>query len=111
MDQARPATFRSLVSVGEYRTIFTADALSMVGDQVAAVAITVLVYQRSGSPLLAALSYSLAYLPWVLGGPVLAAMADRWPRRRVLTVCTFVQAALIGGAAIPAIPLPAFLFW
>ena len=43
-----------------------------------------LVYQRTSSPLLSALTFAIGYLPWLLGGPVLSALADRLPRHRVL---------------------------
>ena len=38
----------------EFRAIFVADIVSMLGNVVAAVALTVLVYQQTGSPALAA---------------------------------------------------------
>ncbi len=80
----RPATYRDVFAVGEFRAVFLADLLSLLGDQIAAVAVAVLVYERSGSPLLSALGYATAYVPWLLGGPFLAAWAERFPARRVL---------------------------
>jgi MFS family permease len=109
MPDERQATFRQLASVREYRALFTADVLSVVGDQVAVVALAVLVYQRSGSTLLTALIYSLAFLPWVAGGPFLAALADRWPRRDVLVMCSGAQFLLVGVAAVPGLPMPALV--
>ncbi len=101
----RAATYRELFAVREYRAIFAADVLSMLGDQIAAVALAVLVYERSGSPLLSAIVYSLVFLPWFAGGPVLAALADRWPRRTVLVTCDLLRCALIGLAALPGMPI------
>jgi MFS family permease len=103
----RSATFREVFAVREYRTLFWADLASLVGDQVAAVAIAVLLYERSGSPLIAALGYATAYLPWVVGGPILAAFADRLPGRAVLVGCDVARAGLIACAVIPGLPLPA----
>ncbi len=81
----------------------------MLGDQIAAVALAVLVYERSGSPLLSAIVYSLVFLPWFAGGPMLAALADRWPRRTVLVTCDVLRCVLIGLAALPGMPLGALV--
>ena len=102
----RPASYRDVFAVREFRAVFLADLFSLLGDQIAAVAIAVLLYERSGSPLLAALGYATAYVPWLLGGPLLAAWAERFPSRSVLVGCDLGRAALIGLAALPGLPLP-----
>ena len=101
----RPATYREVFANHEYRVLFASNLLSLVGDQVAAVAVAVLLYQRSGSALLAAFGYATAYLPWFIGGPVLSAWAERLPARRVLVGCDLARVALIGCAALPGLPL------
>jgi MFS family permease len=73
------------------------------------VALTVLVYQRTSSPLLSALTFAIGYLPWLLGGPLLSAFADRLPRHRVLIATDAGRAVLLAGMAIPGMPLPAML--
>jgi MFS family permease len=102
----RPASYRDVFAVAEFRAVFLADLISLLGDQIAAVAVAVLLYERSGSPLLAALGYATAYLPWLLGGPLLAAWAERFPSRTVLIGSDLGRAALIGLAALPGLPLP-----
>ena len=102
----RPATYREVFALREYRALFAADVTSLLGDQVAAVALAVLLYQRSGSALIASLGYATAYLPWAIGGPLLSALADRLPPRRVVVGCDLARAVLIGLAAIPGMPLP-----
>jgi MFS family permease len=69
----------------------------------------VLVYQRTSSPLLSAMTFAIGHLPWLLGGPVLSALADRLPRRRVLVAADVTRAALLGLMAIPGTPLPVLL--
>jgi MFS family permease len=101
-----PATYRDVFSVREFRAVFLADVLSLLGDQIAAVALALLLYTGSGSTLLAALGYATAYVPWMLGGPVLAAWAERLPGRSVLVGCDLARATLIGLAALPGLPLP-----
>ena len=79
--------------------------LSLVGDQIAVVALTWLVYDASSSPLLAAATYSISFLPWIIGGPLLSGLADRLPRRELMVVCDGVRAALVLAMLVPGAPL------
>ena len=105
----RPATFREVFAVREFRPLFGTFLLSTAGDELARVALTLLVYQRTSSPLLTALTFALGNLPWLLGGPLLSALADRLPRHRVLITADVLRAALLGLMAIPGTPLPVLL--
>lgn len=105
----RPATFRDVFAVREFRPLFGTYTLSTIGDELARVALTVLVYQRTDSPLLAAFTFALGFLPWALGGPVLATIADRFPRHRVLITSDVVRAVLVAGMAVPGTPLAVLL--
>ena len=103
------ARYRDVLGVAEFRAIFTANIVSMLGNVVAAVALTVLVYQQTRSPALAASVMALSFLPYFIGGVLLGAAADRLPARRVLVACDLASAALIGCMVIPGMPLPALL--
>lgn len=105
----RPATFRDVFAVREFRAIYLACALSWVGDYLARAAITVMVFQQTQSVLLSAASFAVSYLPWILGGPLLAALAERYPYRRVMIICDLARMALIGVVAIPGLPVAATL--
>jgi len=102
---AVPATYGSVFADREFRALFVADVLSMVGDQLARVALAVLVYDRTGSALVTGAVYALSFLPWLVGGPLLSGIADRVPRRRVMIACDLGRAALVGLMAVPAVPL------
>jgi MFS family permease len=102
----QPATFREVFAVREFRPLFGTFLLSTAGDELARVALTVLVYQRTSSPLLSALTFAIAHLPWLLGGPLLSTLADRLPRHRVLIAADAVRALLLVVMAIPGTPLP-----
>jgi MFS family permease len=106
---ARQATFREVFAVREFRPLFGTFLLSTAGDELARVALTVLVYQRTNSPLLSALTFAIGHLPWLLGGPLLSALADRLPRHRVLISADAIRAVLLVGMAIPGTPLPVLL--
>lgn len=90
----------------EFRTLWIADAQSMAGDQLARVALSVLVFQRTSSSALTALTYALTFLPALFGGALLAPLADRRPRRELMIVCDLARAVLLAVMAIPAVPLP-----
>jgi len=100
------ATYREVFAVGEFRALWLAQALSYVGDQLAQVALAVLVYHRTGSALLTAVAYALTYLPPIVGGPVLSGLADLFPRRTVMVICDLLRAGLVGLMALQAMP-----FW
>jgi MFS family permease len=89
--------------------LFGTFLLSTVGDELARVALTVLVYQRTESSLLSAATFAISYLPWLIGGPLLATLADRLPRHRVLISSDAARAVLVALMAIPGTPLPVLL--
>jgi MFS family permease len=103
------ATFRDVFAVREFRALWFSEILSVAGDRLALVALTLLVYNRTGSPLLAAITYAAGYLPWVIGGLFLADVADRRPRRTVMVVCDVVRAVLVAAMAVPGVPLIALV--
>jgi MFS family permease len=92
-------------SVGEFRWVWLAYLLSIAGDQLALVALTVLVFTRTHSPLATAAAYTVGFLPWLIGGPALAGLADRFPRRTVMIACDVASAMLVAAMAVPAVPL------
>lgn len=89
----------------EFRAVWLADAQSSLGDQLSRVALSVLVYDRSGSALLTALVYAVTFLPSLFGGVLLGGVADRFPHRSTLVVCNLVRAALVGAMAIAGMPI------
>jgi predicted MFS family arabinose efflux permease len=98
-----------VLGVREFRAIFVANIVSMLGTVVAAVALTVLVYEQTRSPALAGAVMALAFLPYLFGGVLLGAAADRLPARRVLVVCDLLSAALVAAMVIPGMPIAGLL--
>lgn len=88
----------------EFRGLWTTRALSLLGDQVARVALSVLVFDRTHSSALTALAYALTFLPY-LAGPLFAGIGDRRPRRSILLAIDAVRALIVGVIAIPGMPL------
>lgn len=92
--------------VREFRAVWLADMISVAGDQLARVALAVLVYGRTGSAAWAAGAYALTFLPAVLGGVVLSGVADRFRRREVMLVCDVLRAVPVALMAVPGLSLP-----
>jgi MFS family permease len=89
--------------------MFVAHIVSMLGNIVADVALTVLVYQRTHSPALAASTMSLSFVPYLLSGLFLSETAQRWRSRRTLIVCDLSCASLVAIMAIPHTPVALIL--
>jgi MFS family permease len=105
----RPATFREVFASREYRFLFGATQLSWLGDYLAKAAVTALVFQQTQSVMQSAAAFALSYLPWLAGGPVLAAIAERRRFRPVMVSCDIARAALMCLAALPGLPVPVIL--
>lgn len=105
----RPATFREVFASNEYRAVYGASALSWFGDSMARAALTALVYQQTHSVLASGATFAISYLPWLGIGPILAAVAERYPYRRVMIICDLVRMGTMGLIALPRMPLPMML--
>jgi MFS family permease len=103
----RQATYGEVFGVGEFRSIWLAQALSYIGDQLAQVALAVLVYNNTHSPLKTAVAYALTYLPPIMGGPILSVVADLVPRRRVMIFCDVARAGILALMAVRPLPFAA----
>ncbi len=90
----------------EFRAVWTADVLSVAGGQLARVALTVLVFDRTNSAAWAAGTYALTFLPAIVGGVVLSGLADRFRRREVMLACDLLRSGPVVLMAIPGVSLP-----
>lgn len=104
-DAADPVSFANLFRDRKFAVLYLAVTQSQFGDQLARVALSVLVYSRTGSGLLTATTYALTFLPAFVGGLVLAGLADTLPRRGLLALCDLLRAGLFALMAIPSVPL------
>src|ERR1700761_2838438 len=98
------ASYGEVFAVREFRWLWLAQVLSFAGDQFAQVAIAILVFRRTDSAFLTALTYALTYLPPIVGGPLLSGLADLFPRRRIMIACDLIRAGLVALMAIPSMP-------
>ncbi|MFD9465773.1 MFS transporter [Streptomyces sp. NPDC060027] len=104
-----PTGYGRVFAVPEFRAVFAAHAFSLLGLVVSEIALSVLVYDLTGSPLLSALTFALGFLPYLIGGTLLAGIADRFPARRVLVVCDLVCAGCVAVMVVPGAPVAVLL--
>ncbi len=100
---------RDLVGLREFRAMWIGSTVSTAGDQLAAVALSLLVFERTQSAAWTALTWSLTLFPPLISGPLLGWVADRFPRRTVMVTTAWSQAVLMGAMAIPGMPLWAMI--
>jgi Transmembrane secretion effector len=101
--------YRHALASPELRALFIAQLISVGGTSLAAVALTVLVYHRTTSPVLSSLTFSLGFLPYLFVGALLSSVADRVRPRRLVTCCDGASALLAASMALPSMPVPALL--
>jgi MFS family permease len=102
---AARVTYGDVFRVAEFRALWSAQLLSVAGDQLARVALTVLVYDRTRSALLAAVTFIMGVVPIFLGGIFLSGLADRLPRRTVMIGCDLARLVLVVAMTLPKVPL------
>jgi MFS family permease len=101
----RTAGFADVLRNREFGLLWLADAQSLLGDQLARVALAVLVYERTGSGFATAGVYALTFAPALLGGTLLGPVADRVPSRALLVTGDLARAGLLGVMALPGMPV------
>lgn len=97
--------YRDVFGQREFATLFAAGGLSVAGDQLARIAVALLVFERSGSALAASATYACSYLAWLLGGPVLSALSDRHSWRRLMISVDLLRMLLVVLLVLPGLPL------
>jgi MFS family permease len=97
--------FRSVLRVRAFAVLYAAETQSIAGDQLARIALSVLVFERTNSAGLTALTYGVTYLPAILGGALLAGIGDRFSRRNVMIGCDVARALIFLVMAISGVPL------
>ncbi|HEV7209137.1 MAG TPA: MFS transporter, partial [Mycobacteriales bacterium] len=102
-------TFRGVLRNREFRGLWLAQITSSIGDQLAKIALAILVYHRTNSALLASLAYAVTYLPALVAGPLSGLLADIRPRREVMVISDCVRAGLVALMCLPGVPVVGLL--
>ncbi|MBB4915967.1 MFS transporter [Streptosporangium saharense] len=84
------------------RRYLAARITSWAGSSITLVALPVLLYQRTGDAALTGLLTAMEAVPYLLLGLPAGALADRWDRRRVLTLTSLLSALLVASVPLAA---------
>jgi predicted MFS family arabinose efflux permease len=106
---ARRATYREVLAEPRFRLMFATRSLAIGADTLRTVALSVLIFAATGSPLLAAVTYGAAFLPQAIGGTLLGALADRARPRPLITAGYGLEAAVAAALALAGLPAGASL--
>ncbi|GII54911.1 MFS transporter [Planotetraspora thailandica] len=88
------ATYGQVFAVTQFRALFAGRLLGVMSDTLRSVALAVLVFSQTNSPLLTAVAFTIGFLPQAAGGLFLAAMADRFSPRTLITTGYALQCAV-----------------
>ena len=84
-----------LATDARFASFWLAQTISSFGDRLHQVALAVLVYGITGSPLATGLVFLAATLPNLLLSPVAGTLVDRWDHKKVLIGSDVVRAGLV----------------
>ncbi|MCF2533836.1 MFS transporter, partial [Yinghuangia soli] len=100
-------TYRVLFRTPEFTPFFANSCALVAAHTISALALGTLVYDATGSPLLAALSMFGPSLTQVVGATVLLSAADRLPPRGALAGIAVCLAVGVAALAVPGLPIAA----
>ncbi|GHJ46911.1 membrane protein [Catellatospora sp. TT07R-123] len=100
------ATYRDVLREPVFRTLFLTRTLGTAASSLRILALSVLVFDRTGSPILTALTFAIGFVPQVVGGTLLGAAADRIPPRPLIATGFLLDAAAAAALALLAATLP-----
>jgi len=102
-------TYRQVFAEPRFRLLFLTRAVAIGADTLRTVALSVLIFTVTGSPLLAAVTYGAAFLPQAIGGTLLGALADRVSPRPLITAGYGLEAATAATLGLAGLPTGACL--
>lgn len=103
------ATFAAVFGIRDFRALFGVEVLSKLGRAVQIFALSVVVFSRTGSPLLSAAVFAAGFLPQLVGGVLLGPLSDHLPVRATVAVFHMVLALSTAAIAVLALPVWAIL--
>jgi len=91
----------------DFRWLWIAQTISIVGDKINQVGLSIMVYRLTGSYIQMGLVFAITFLPAALFGLLAGPLVDRWDRRRTMITADVLRAVLVAGIAVVAmLPVP-----
>lgn len=100
----RPS-LRLLLAGREFRAYWAGNAALVAAGTAQSLALSVFVFDRTGSALLAAVALLAGVVPQLIAGVLLLSLADRIPARRLLAVWSLVRALVALTLAYQGLPV------
>ena len=85
---------------GTFLVLWSTQALSQLGSAMTGFALTLWLYEATGSALRTALLGVCSYAPYVLMSVFAGALSDRWDKRRTMLVCDMLAACCTGAVLV-----------
>lgn len=86
----------------DFRRLWIAQTISIVGDKINQIGLSIMVFQVTGSYVQMGLVFGLTLLPAALFGLFAGPLVDRWDRRRTMLAADVVRVGLVSVMAIVA---------
>ncbi|MFD3567505.1 MFS transporter [Streptomyces sp. NPDC058671] len=102
-------TYGQLLRNREFSGLFAAHTVSILGDVLTKVALSVLVYDRTDSAFMAALTFALGFVPQLLTAALASAVVDMVPARRLMLIGDLGRMACVLAMTVPGMPIPVLL--
>lgn len=102
-------TYRQVLAEPRFRLLFITRSLAIAADTLRILALSVLVFAVTGSPLLGAITYGIGFLPQVVGVTLFGALADRVRPRRLIVAGYALESATAAVLALAHLPIWASL--
>lgn len=101
----RSVGFGAVMRLREYRALWIADTVSVLGDQLSRISVSLLVFYATHSAVTTAFVFALTFLPTLIGGALLSGLADRYSRKKVMIVTDLLRAGFFAVMALPGLSL------
>jgi predicted MFS family arabinose efflux permease len=105
----QPARYRDVLADPMFRVVFGSRTLSIGAGTLRMFALSVLVYEQTGSALLTAITFGIGFVPQVVGGTLLGALADRLAPRGLIVAGFLLECAVAVVLAVAGLPVLACL--
>jgi MFS family permease len=99
----------------DFRRLWIAQTVSIVGDKVNQVALSIMVFRLTRSAIQMGIALAITFLPAALFGLLAGPLVDRWDHRRTMVTADLVRAVIVGsipfafGLGLPAVYVLVFL--
>ncbi len=100
MADKKPAGYRRVLRVRDFRLLVSAFVVDAIGGWAFNVVLIVYIYDRTGSPAYIAATTASSWIPRLLASSYAGAFADRYERRRVMMVSALVSAVVMAALTV-----------